>query len=62
MNYFGIDIFNAFAKWTDVQTSYSLKNINLTIRPGLLAAVIGPVGSGKVLLYAYYCSFQAKTI
>lgn len=48
MNDFGIDIFNAFAKWTYVQTNYSLENINLTLRPGLLAAVIGPVGSGKV--------------
>lgn len=44
----GIVIYNATAKWTDMQTENSLENINLTVRPGRLVAVIGPVGAGKV--------------
>jgi len=44
----GIVIFNATAKWTDDQNSNTLEKINLTVKPGRLLAVIGPVGSGKV--------------
>jgi len=44
----GIVVSNATAKWTDAQTENSLENINLTVKPGRLVAVIGPVGSGKV--------------
>jgi ATP-binding cassette subfamily C (CFTR/MRP) protein 4 len=44
----GIFISNATAKWTDIQTENSLENINLTVRPGRLVAIIGPVGAGKV--------------
>lgn len=47
-NDLGIVISNATAKWTDAQTENSLENINLTIRPGRLVAIIGPVGAGKV--------------
>lgn len=39
---------NVTAKWTRVQTSNSLDNINLTVEPGQLTVVVGPVGSGKV--------------
>lgn len=45
---FGIVISDASAKWTDAQTENSLENINLTISPGQLVAIIGPVGAGKV--------------
>jgi len=49
----GIVISNATAKWTNVQTENSLENITLTIRPGRLVAIIGPVGAGKVyIIYA----------
>lgn len=44
----GITISNATAKWTDGQNNNSLENINLTVTPGRLVAIIGPVGSGKV--------------
>lgn len=43
-----IVITNATAKWSDGQSNNSLENINLTIRPGRLVAIIGPVGAGKV--------------
>uniref|UniRef100_A0A2H8TSM5 Putative multidrug resistance-associated protein lethal(2)03659 n=1 Tax=Melanaphis sacchari TaxID=742174 RepID=A0A2H8TSM5_9HEMI len=43
----GIVVSNATAKWTDAQTENSLENINLTVKPGRLVAVIGPVGAGK---------------
>lgn len=43
-------ISNATAKWTDSQTENSLENINLTVIPGRLVAIIGPVGSGKVMI------------
>jgi len=45
---FGIDVLNASAKWILNQTDNSLNNINLTVRPGRLVAIIGPVGAGKV--------------
>ncbi|XP_060872271.1 probable multidrug resistance-associated protein lethal(2)03659 isoform X2 [Metopolophium dirhodum] len=44
---FGIDILNASAKWILNQPDNSLNNINLTVRPGRLVAIIGPVGAGK---------------
>lgn len=44
----GIVILNATAKWTDDQNSNTLEKINLTVIPGRLLAVIGPVGAGKV--------------
>lgn len=49
-NDLGIVISNATAKWTDSQTENSLENINLTVIPGRLVAIIGPVGSGKVMI------------
>jgi len=47
---FGIVISNATAKWSDTQTDNTLENINLIVKPGRLAAIIGPVGAGKVQL------------
>lgn len=57
-NDLGIVISNATAKWTDAQTENSLEKINLTVVPGRLVAIIGPVGAGKVsntkaLIYIY---------
>lgn len=43
-----IIITNVTAKWSDGQSHNSLENINLTIRPGRIVAIIGPVGAGKV--------------
>lgn len=48
LNNLGIVVSNATAKWTDAQTENSLENINLTVKPGRLVAIIGPVGAGKV--------------
>lgn len=44
----GIQISGATAKWIDGQPDNSLENINLTVKPGQLVAVIGRVGAGKV--------------
>ncbi|CAH1736130.1 unnamed protein product [Aphis gossypii] len=44
---FGIDVLNASAKWILNQPDNCLNNINLSVRPGRLVAVIGPVGAGK---------------
>lgn len=46
-----IVISNASARWTD--NDKSLDDINLTITPGRLYAIIGPVGAGKVLLFFF---------
>ncbi|XP_025192648.1 multidrug resistance-associated protein 4-like [Melanaphis sacchari] len=46
-NNIGIVVNNATAKWSDSQTENSLENINLTVIPGRLVGVIGPVGAGK---------------
>ncbi|XP_022166670.1 probable multidrug resistance-associated protein lethal(2)03659 isoform X2 [Myzus persicae] len=43
----GIVMSNASAKWTDTQIENTLENINLTVTPGRLVAIIGPVGAGK---------------
>ncbi|XP_050432547.1 probable multidrug resistance-associated protein lethal(2)03659 isoform X2 [Adelges cooleyi] len=43
----GIVVSNVTAKWTDAQIENSLENINLTVIPGRLVAIIGPVGAGK---------------
>lgn len=51
---YGVVISNATAKWKDNQTDSSLENIKLTVRPGRLVAIIGPVGAGKVNLIFFY--------
>lgn len=45
---YGIIVKNASAKWLQNQPDNSLNNIYLTVKPGRLVAVIGPVGAGKV--------------
>jgi len=47
-NDYGVVVSNVTAKWTDTQTNNSLDNVSLTITPGRLVAIIGPVGAGKV--------------
>jgi len=47
---FDIVISNATAKWSNTQSDNTLDNINLSVKPGRLAAIIGPVGAGKVQL------------
>lgn len=47
----GIDVLNVTAKWSEYQNSNALENVNLTVRPGQLSAIIGPVGAGKVYRY-----------
>lgn len=42
----GIIVSDASARWSD--NNKSLDNINLTVMPGRLYAIIGPVGAGKV--------------
>lgn len=44
----GIDVLNVTAKWSEYQNNNTLENVNLTIKPGQLVAIIGPVGAGKV--------------
>lgn len=46
---FGVFVSNATAKWARVHNNNSIENINLTVVPGRLVAIIGPVGAGKVL-------------
>ncbi|XP_049854061.1 ATP-binding cassette subfamily C member 4-like [Schistocerca gregaria] len=43
----GIDLMEASAKWSINNTENTLNNVNLTVTPKQLVAVIGPVGSGK---------------
>ncbi|VVC32361.1 ABC transporter type 1, transmembrane domain,ABC transporter-like,P-loop containing nucleoside triphosphate [Cinara cedri] len=50
-NDYGIVATNASAKWIENQSENSLNNINLTVRPGRLVAIIGPVGAGKSSLF-----------
>lgn len=71
-NDLGIVVSNATAKWTDAQTENSLENINLTVRPGRLVAIIGPVGAGKVsvryvhiklnIIHEYYYYLKSSLI
>lgn len=44
----GVIMSHATAKWTDDMHEYTLNNISLTVKPGQLVAVIGPVAAGKV--------------
>lgn len=47
----GIFLKNASAKWTLTQSDNTMTNISLSVTPGALLAVIGPVGSGKSSLF-----------
>lgn len=51
---FGVLVSNATAKWTRIHTNNSIENINLTVVPGQLVAIIGPVGAGKVRTTCFY--------
>jgi ABC-type multidrug transport system fused ATPase/permease subunit len=44
----GIRITNATAQWSLVSHEKTLNKVTVDIKPGMLVAVIGPVGAGKV--------------
>ncbi|XP_044727627.1 ATP-binding cassette sub-family C member 4-like isoform X2 [Chrysoperla carnea] len=46
----GIVMTNGSAKWTVDAGENTLQNLNFTVTPGRLVAIIGPVGSGKTSL------------
>nr|CAD7445770.1 unnamed protein product [Timema bartmani] len=46
----GIRVVEATARWLPDSAEPTLDNISLTVHPGRLLAVIGPVGSGKMML------------
>lgn len=43
----GVTINNLSAKWVQSSTEYTLKNINVEIKPRTMFAIIGEVGAGK---------------
>ncbi|XP_049951743.1 ATP-binding cassette sub-family C member 4-like isoform X1 [Schistocerca serialis cubense] len=43
----GVIITDACAKWSPVSISETLTNVNLQVKPGMLCAIVGPVGAGK---------------
>lgn len=44
----GIALMNAYAKWVPEVSEDTLSNVSMTVTPGKLTAIIGPVGAGKV--------------
>lgn len=44
----GIILNNMYAKWIPDVSEDTLSNISMTVTPGKLTAIIGPVGVGKV--------------
>ncbi len=42
-----INVKNVTARWDKKNPEETLENVNLLVQPGTLAAIIGPVGSGK---------------
>jgi len=44
----GINVSNLYARWNKDSDMLTLDNINLTLKEGQLAAVVGSIGSGKV--------------
>lgn len=46
----GIFIKNATAKWSESIADNTLTNVTVSVKPGQLLAIIGPVGSGKTSL------------
>lgn len=60
LNHFCVVLSKATAKWTDNQTSNSLENISLAIRPGSLVAIVGTVGAGKVCNILAFINFFIK--
>ncbi|KAJ9591422.1 hypothetical protein L9F63_002028, partial [Diploptera punctata] len=58
----GINICDVTAKWSEDLNENALTNVNLDVKPGGLAAVIGPVGSGKTsLLHAILKELPLKS-
>lgn len=49
----GILIQNVSASWTE-DGPITLRNINITVPKGKLCAIIGSVGSGKVIFFLNY--------
>jgi ABC-type multidrug transport system fused ATPase/permease subunit len=47
----GIRITNVTAQWMPQSHEKTLSKVTVDIKPGMLVAVIGPVGSGKVRHY-----------
>ena len=47
----GIRITNVTAQWMPQSHEKTLSKVTVDIKPGMLMAVIGPVGSGKVRHY-----------
>lgn len=60
LNHLCVVLSKATAKWTDNQTSNSLENISLAIRPGSLVAIVGTVGAGKVCNILAFINFFMK--
>ncbi|CAG0881126.1 unnamed protein product, partial [Darwinula stevensoni] len=57
----GIEMKNAIASWTKGQDSIVLKGVSVSVKPGQLVAVIGPVGNGKVwmqIILPHSCHIQ----
>lgn len=46
----GLFLTNAVAKWSEESSEPTLNNISVHLNPGKIVAIIGPVGSGKVIL------------
>lgn len=57
---FSVNISNATTKWTTDQKLNTLENINLSVKPGQLVAIIGPVGAGKVKIKIVYIFFHGS--
>lgn len=49
----GIFMKNVTAKWVENLHENTLTNISLDFVPGVLTAIIGPVGSGKVYIFKF---------
>lgn len=49
----GVTVSNATACWGVQVSDDTLNHINLRVVPGMLTAIIGPVGSGKVRLHTH---------
>jgi ABC-type multidrug transport system fused ATPase/permease subunit len=47
----GVSIKDGKAQWSTETSEPTLVDMNLSMRPGQLVAVIGPVGSGKVQFF-----------
>lgn len=52
----GLTVSGLTAKWSNATEENTLNNVSCSVKAGELLAVIGPVGSGKVL----YCLFVSR--